>query len=633
VGRFTADAVEGNLTTKESDLTNAEFRLKVNGANGQAQKATLENNNITMEKLTFSTCPAGDESWRLKAGALDIDNIAGWGEAEDVTLEVAGVPVFYFPWLKFPTDDRRHTGLLPPTFGNTERNGFDVSAPIYINLAPNYDLTLTPRHLAKRGTQLGSEFRYLFTEHRGQFEIEYLQDQEVPSNEDDQRWSYRVRHLSSWEPGWLASIQAAGVSDDNYFTDLGSGLGLANFDQLKRSAEIGYHTTTFSAALSWLQFQPLSLTNEPYRQTPQLTAAWQDQTKNNQWSWQLGSSYTDFSNQDNSQLSAQRWSTQASVSRNFSTPGAYLKPKVKLFHNQYKQFDNVNSASENIAVTVPQFSLDSGLVFEKKLDHGTQTLEPRLFLLYSKAEQQDEIGLYDTYEPILTFDRLWLHNRFSGHDRIADAQQASLGLTSRIFNENNNEVFNFGIGRAYYFDDRVVGLTPQSETLTKRQSDVISQIAWSPINQLTLLGQHNFDTKKKETSAGRLSLVYEPKRDFVVNVSHRFVDNEFGYREQSDIGFAVPLSDQWRVMSRWQYDLPNKRSLETMAGIEYQSCCWSIRLVTKRYLNARLDPNGAIIPDPNGRFNSDIQLQVVFRGLGSDSKPFSQLVNDSQWGY
>lgn len=643
---FAAETIEGNNQTQDAALNNSQYRIKNSGANGDARQITVSGaETLSLQQLSFSTCPAGDDSWRIHADELSLDTESGWGEADNMILTIADIPVLYLPWLKFPIDDQRHSGILPPTFSDNSRNGLDISVPVYWNIAPNYDATITPRYLEQRGTQLGAEFRYLSDHHQGQQTLAYLNDRQVENelqtsdpnqslypadaNIDSTRWFYQVDHLSQFTEHWRFKVQAAGVSDRYYFQDLGtdlasSGAGFSdtNLQQLSRHGQLEYFSPQLQTSLSWLRYQPLTLQSEPYRQQPQWLLNWQATPAGQPLQWQLNTQYTQFESADPSALEAERSIAQSRLSYRLSAPWGYLEPAVKLHHARYQQTDpmQLNPKSDH-SVNTTTSSLDSGLIFERALENGAQTIEPRLFLLHTPYQDQSDIGLFDTRLPDFRFSQLFRDNRFSGYDRIGDTEQASFAITSRLFSgPQQQEVLRYSIGRSYYFADRKVTLLPNDSIDTRQHSNILSELVWHPLEDLSVYADIGFNTERNETEQGNIGLSYEPNDDFMVNVSHRFNDSSSGYQEQSDIGFIVPMSDQWRLIGRWHYDLINKRSLETLAGFEYESCCWSIRIVSRRHLSARLDQNGGIIAGQSEPFNQDLLLQFVFKGIGGGGR-------------
>ncbi len=615
-GQFSAQQATGNINSGEAELTDAQFSLLGNGGNGNADSITLKKNNqLDLSELNFSTCPQGDNSWRLYADNLTVDRDSGWGEADNVVLRIADVPVFYIPWLKFPIDDQRHTGILPPSIRSSDRNGFDYVQPIYWNIAPNYDATITPRYLENRGTQLGLEFRYLFGQHSGTQQIEFLQDRgQEDATISDNRWSYRLQHTGQWLNNWQASIDATGVSDRNYFFDLGTNLSVSNRDHLTRYGEVGYYTSHFESTISWIQFQPLSLTQTPYRQLPQARLWWQPTSSIEGVNFQIWGNYSQFRNDDITLPEADRALAAARISYPLEKSWGYIRPSVSIYHRQYDQ-STIIEPSESLSVDVPIVSIDSQIIFERATDSGRQTLEPRLFLLYVPHEEQSEFGLYDTQLPEIRFERLFAENRFTGYDRIGDTQQASVALTSRYFTDDI-EKFSWSVGQAFYFEDRQIALDSATD-LTRKQSDIVSEITWHPSNAWQISAAIGYDASTKETEQGNTSIHFEPDDNLMVNLTHRYKSSN---QEQGELSFFVPLGDRWKAVGRWNYDLINQQSLETMAGLEYESCCWAIRLVSRRYLNARLDANGAIIADQDGRFNQDLLFEFVFKGLSGTGR-------------
>lgn len=637
---FAAETIEGNNQTQDAALNNSQYRIKNSGANGDAKRISVSGTeSMALQQLTFSTCPVGDNSWRINADELSLDTESGWGEADNMILTIADIPVLYLPWLKFPIDDQRHSGVLPPSLRNNSRNGLDISVPVYWNIAPNYDATFTPRYLEQRGVQLGAEFRYLSNHHLGQQTFTYLNDRQADTpdqnlypadaNIDATRWFYQVDHLSQLTEHWRFKVQAAGVSDRYYFQDLGSdlansgaGFSDTNLQQLSRHGQLEYFSPHLQTSISWLRYQPLTLESEPYRQQPQWLLNWQATPAGQPLQWQVNTQYSQFESADPSALEAQRSIAQSRLHYRLSAPWGYLQPAVKLHHARYQQTDplQANPQSDH-RISATTTSLDSGLIFERPLDNGAQTIEPRLFLLHTPYRDQSDIGLFDTRRPDFRFSQLFRDNRFSGYDRIGDTEQASFAITSRLFSgPQQQEVLRYSIGRSYYFADRRVTLLPNDNIETAEHSNILSELVWHPLDDLSVYADIGFNTDRNETEQGNIGLSYEPGEDFMVNVSHRFNDSSSGYQEQSDIGFIVPMSDQWRLIGRWHYDLINKRSLETLAGFEYESCCWSIRIVSRRHLSARLNQNGGIIAGQSEPFNQDLLLQFVFKGIGGGGR-------------
>lgn len=633
---FSAERVKGGLAQGEAELTQTRFRIHQTGANGTAEHLAIgADQSMDLSRLTFSTCPEGDNSWRFSASSLTIDNDSGWGEADDMVLKIGGVPVLYFPWLTFPVDDRRKSGLLPPTFSDSTRNGFEYSQPIYWNIAPNYDATITPRYLEHRGTQLGLEFRYLLgddleSRHYGENRVQLLDDR-LAQPGDEERWRYEIRHQSRFAEHWRADVQAAGVSDPWYFQDLGNDFATSNLDRLPRFGQLGYFAPELQAGMSLLQFQPLAIATEPYRELPRVHLFWQPLAETLPVQWSLKAEHTQFRSDDPSRIEADRSVLQSRLEYRWASSWGYLKPALKWHHARYDYADD-NRQSQSI--DIPSYSIDSGLIFERTLESGTQTLEPRLFLLYTPFEDQANTALFDTRKHDFSFAQLFRDNRFSGPDRISDEKRAAIALTSRFFDDEGKETLRVSLGRSYSAQPAKVSLWSEMPADERINSDPVAEFVWHPNNRLLLSADIAYDRQRDETSQGRLSLLYEPKDNFIVNVSHRFKDTETQFLEQSDLAFALPLSEHWRVMGRWQYDLVASRSLETFAGVEYESCCWAIRIFSRRYLSARLDANGGIIPDQSGRFNSDVYLQFIFKGMGgAGQKSLSRQLEDSIWSY
>lgn len=602
-----------DIKSHETLVSDSIFVLHEQEMRGQADRfIRLADSRLRMEQGSFTYCPPGDESWQVAADNITLNKEEGYGTAKHAKLEVAGVPILYLPYFSFPIDDRRRSGFLYPSFSISSDNGVELGVPYYFNLAPNYDATLTPRLFSERGLQLEGEFRYLNSWSMNQTSAAYL-----PSDDKfgDDRWLLGLEHQSQNNGRWHSKVDFTRVSDKDYYDDLDTMLDVSKEDHLQQLGEVQYTGDGFTALARVQSYQTISDDESPYRRMPQLLVhggkGWGD----------FGASYlAEFVSFDRDiggltgadRVTGERVHVRPGINYNYQRPWGYIRPSAQIWHSSYQLDDQVTGLEDNPSLTVPVVSLDSGMYFDRPLENGgQQTLEPRLFMLYVVQEDQDDIPVFDTAEFDFNYRSLFRFNRFSGHDRIGDTQQISLGLTSRWIMDDGYEKARFSIGQAYYFDDREVQL-PSLADQTDGQSDIASETVWNFSRKWRGTMDLIFD-EKFDTSKSNFKLSYKGDLDHRWNLSYRFEENE---RKQVDTSFIWPLAPQWGLIGRWQYDIDNDENIESLFGVEYEDCCWSIRIAAREWL------------DDTDNTDSALYIQFFLKGLGSLGSGDSSYLDD-----
>lgn len=634
--------LQADMNRESASVRDTRYRLTDRGMHGSASEfAVREDGFITLQDATFTSCPENDVSWRLSADDMVLDRNEGWGEAWDLSIELFGVPAVYLPWLTFPIDDRRRSGLLMPSFSNDQRNGIDIALPYYWNIAENYDATLTPRWIENRGFQLGSEFRYLTAASDGLLFAEVLpDDKDVDAGTDPDRWAYDFQHKTRLSRHWYALIDTAGVSDDNYFEDLGANVSVANTNTLVRTGLIGYRDQHWQLGLQAYRVQMLQTedASEPYRKLPELRFLGQYPHAFGPLSFALAGSATRFEHPDPSRPLADRVDVAPQLKLPLEALWGYLTPAVKYRYSEYELTDQLSGEIRNIERELPIYSLDTGLFFERELadvfDRDViQTIEPRLYWLQVPYEDQDAIPLLDSSEPTPSFNQLFRDNRFIGADRHGDTEQVSVGLTTRFLSaDGGDELLRLALGQARYQADRQVTLVAGDPDETSDRSPVFAEAAVRLNERLEIRSLTGWDEQRHDTVRSSFAIHYEPDERRVVNIEHRYREYRDRTAEQTDFSFAWPLSGHWQMVGRWQHDLVDSADIDSFLGLEYESCCWAVRMVGRRYLNVRLDSNGEIIGGDD--YDSGVYFQFVFKGLGgAGSNSLRSLLTESIEGY
>ncbi len=600
-----ANTAQIDNLTREGTFTDTEYLLHTEKLRGQAERIFyLEDGRIRFESGSYTYCPPYSEAWMLNADSIMIDQAEGFGVARDAVLRVGGVPIFYSPYLSFPIDDRRKSGFLYPSMSYGKDNGLELAVPYYFNIAPNMDDTLTPRLITERGLMLENEFRYLNRWSHNTLSTSFLDDDEL----GEQRWLLGVNHEGTPFAGWRSLVDYTSVSDNDFFKDLDTSLEVQRDTHLDQRADLAYRADNWDFTARVHEYQTIrDDVTSPYEKLPQLLLNGNFDL-NDETSVGYNAEYVSFQ-RDNADLTGfarvtgDRRYLMPSISYEWRRPWAYIKPELKLWTSSYSLDDQVAGRDENPTITAPIASIDSGLFFERDLKNGgIQTLEPRLFLLHVSEEDQSDIPLFDTSLMDFSYSRLFRYNRFSGRDRIGDAQQASIGLGSRVISAEGAELFSVGVGQAFYFADREVTPFSSNEDPTRSQSDLATYLGWQLSQNWRMSLDAILDQSDFKNTESNVRLRYNRDLNQRIDLSYRFEDD---VREQADLSFILPLASQWTSFGRWLQDMQNNELLEAVLGLEYESCCWKLSLAGRRWLN------------DEEIYDSGAFLTLTLKGLGA----------------
>ena len=650
---ITGNSARVDELAARSEISLASYLLHDSAIRGTAERISYdaEGELITIDNGAFTRCEPGDNSWLLRGSDIRLDRSSGRGTARGVTLAVKNVPVFYLPWISFPINDERASGLLAPVLGSTRDGGFDIAVPYYFNLAPHYDLTLTPRLQTERGLMLGAEGRYRGQAHQQVLNLQYLPDdqlfdearKDIPGSDsppEATRWLLDYQLNASLRPRWSFGVDYAAVSDDEYFQDLGSD-GLLSTAQsfLRRNAVLRYSGRDWQFRATAQAFQiidpSVSALAEPYRKLPDLSLRGDFRSD---WGLEYGidSNYTHFDrNLSERHLSqaridagvlveGSRLSLTPSLSYPWSNSYAFATPTLKYKYASWELDKQALGRSSSPTRGVASASLDSGLIFERDTSlfgaDFLQTLEPRLFYLFNEYEDQSDIPLFDSSELTFSYSQLFREDRFSGKDRVGDANQLTLALSSRLYDAEGQEQARLSLGQIRHFRDRRV-------TLRELPGDIDREDSSALVGEFSVaLGQHwragaylEWNTEARELDVGNFQFQYQSDINRILNLGYRYREVPGAARvngierriDQTDVSGVWPLNDRWGLVGRWNYDLANKRNLETIAGLEYSNCCWTARVVARSWIDNN-DLFQGIEEENRGVF-----LQFELKGLGS----------------
>jgi len=573
--------------TGESFFAAAAPRAAVEGR-GEAERIDFEGENqIRITDGTYTTCKPGNDSWYARASEMKLDYDNEVGEGRHGTVYFKDVPILYSPWLTFSLNNQRKSGFLAPTFGSTSQSGFDFTVPYYWNIAPNMDATISPRVLSKRGLQVNSEFRYLDSSYTGQARLELLPNDMV---RNENRYGLSLMHRQALAPGLSGMINYNRVSDDNYYTDLSSRIGNTSQTQLLRQgmltwAPSGWWTTTLNVqSYQTLQPDPTTPVTRPYNLMPQVTFNARKPDWYNTDSSLFGQ-YTAFANADPAKPEAKRLVIYPQVALPFIQPGWYVTPKLGVHATSWSLNRQGADVPDSLSRTLPVFSLDAGMTFERPLDwfgkNFTQTLEPRLFYLNVPYQDQSKVPVFDSALADFNFAQIFAENQFTGQDRFNDANQLTAALTSRLIApESGREVMRAMIGQRYYFSNQQVTLNnTDAEKRNWTKSDLLAAFSGEvgPRVYADAALQYNVEQARSErmTLGGR----YLPEPGKVFNASYRFNRDQI---KQVDFSGQWPIGGGWYAVGRMNYSLKEQQPIQNVAGFEYNGGCWVLRIVGQR---------------------------------------------------
>lgn len=604
------------------------------GAAGQIQ--TQQGTRVDLDNVTYTTCPPGINSWQIEADEITLDDETGRGEAKGAKLRVFDVPIAFLPYMSFPIDDRRKTGFLTPRIGNSDSRGFEVTTPYYWNIAPDRDATFYPRYMHDRGLQLGGEYRYLNEKNHGQINMEYLaDDDEYEGRGDSDRWGVKFEHDATLFDRLSLSTRYRRVSDDQYFEDLGSSMSLTSTTHLHSYLNTSTGGNNWSASGQLHAYQTVDSTiadvDEPYKLLPRLNFEYWTDPFAERFTANIKTAYTDFDHRSSAKVTGSRTSFYPSVTYNYDKAGYYIRPKLGVHYTTYS-LDNQGALPSSPDRTVPIFSVDSGLFYEKESSllgkSMLQTLEPRIYYLYVDEEKQDDIPNFDSGIFDFGTSALFRENRFSGGDRIGDANQVSVAVTSRFLDTNDgSEKLSATLGQIYYFDDRDVTL-PGDAPDTDDVSPIIAELRYQPYRELAASAMLHWDPEENNTDRTVYSLKYQPEDDKIINLAYRYRDSlttqDSVALEQTDLSFLWPLGKQkrWHLLGKWNYSLKDDKTLDTFGGIEYESCCWKTRFVARRWVQS-----------VDSEFDTGVFFEIEFKGLGSVGDDVTGFLETGILGY
>jgi LPS-assembly protein len=608
---------------EQLSFAEAGFDIPARPARGSAQQVEVTGDNrISLLSMLFTTCPPENVAWEISAKSAELDVNGGVGTARGVKLDFKGVPVLYVPYFSFPINAERKSGLLTPDIGSRDQTGLDIVVPYYLNLAPNYDLTLAPRYMSDRGTQLRSDFRYLLPNSRGEFGFEYLP-------EDDETQTTRryanLQHESLFGLRDQFEVMSGfqEVSDDSYFEDLGTSLAVTSQTHLNRFLDLTLFAPNWSLLTRFQNYQTIDPeitdVDDPYERVPQMVfgGTWRGRLL-------MFDSDTELVNFDRD-VGTTGWrldSTQE-LSLRFARAGMFLTPAIALRQTNYWLDNPAPGEDDLLRRGLPIGSLDMGMTFERNTEGSrrdwVQTLEPRLLYVRVPYEDQSALPVFDTIVPDFNLVQLFRKYQFVGPDRVADTNQISFGVTTRLIDAaNGRERLTASLGQTRYQDPRLVTL-PDAVPTDTDASDYVAEVGIGVRDAWVLDLGYQWNSETSTTARTETRVEFRPQADRLFGFGYRYRRDAL---EQGDVSLVWPIAERWRIIGRYSYSFLDKERLEDFVGWEYEACCWRLRMVNRNYVSRR-----------TGESDNSISIQLELKGLSQRVTSPDELLDRGILGY
>ncbi|MFP4294350.1 MAG: LPS-assembly protein LptD [Halothiobacillaceae bacterium] len=620
--RLRAERAEYALKARQGVLETVSYWLTDHHASGRAEQVRQSApDQWQLRDADFSTCPLDDRDWSLHAEQIDLDRTSGRGTARHATLRVGDTPVFYLPWANFPIDDRRQSGFLYPTFGSSSGGGFELSIPYYWNIAPNLDATLAPRLMSRRGPGLDSELRFLHRQGLGKARLDLTPRDQVRK---DRRWLADVTHRARWTENLTTDLRLSRVSDRQYLQDFANNLEDSSTDNLETAFRAHYRAGPWQFGLLAQQYQTISPLiddfDRPYRTLPRLDAAgyWATGSLGRfTTGLRFASSASRFDHPDPARSTGLRLHARPTLEARWRLPYLEVRPRIALdlAHYSLDRASDESRLPERLNRAIPVTSLDARAFLER--DHGGRylgVLEPRLHYLYVPYHDQSDVPVFDSTLATFSFSRLFADNRYTGADRIGDANRLTYALSwSLIDRRNGLETLGLRVAQQYFLEDARVRI---DEAPSQRGPSTVIAEASSQIDprwRASLTTE--YDPDRDALGRSLVNLRYRGGEDEIVNMGYAYRPSNTGTGEspdgyrQAELSFAYPASRRWRFIGRLGYSLEDRKMIRSLAGVGYESCCWAARLAAQRYV---VNPDRA----DEQRYRNAVMLQIELKGLG-----------------
>jgi len=654
------DTAHMNMDSLDIEINEATFLFHESSARGTAGKLQRPGGDIFyINNGAYTTCEPSSNAWRIVSSELEINPGTGLATGKHVRLEIKDLPVIYIPWIRFAIDDRRTSGLLFPSWESTEENGLDYSQPIYLNLAPNYDATFTPRYIEERGAMAELEMRHLSSFSETIFSGAFLADDDGGADKDEDLLVATSKRAHEGEDRWIADLQHDGeingwgttlnytrASDEDYFQDLDSTtLQVISQSYLKQKAGFEKVTKNWDFLVMGSGYQTLIKDgSDQYKLLPRVEV--NGDFSSGSFDFIIKNQFSDYDHNESNKVTGRRLRADYAATWNRSWDWGYFRPTAKIKHLTYDLDSPISSGGDDSpSVTVPIGIIDTGIYLEREttwLTNYTHTLEPRLYIVYANDENQSDLPVFDSGAMTFDYGMLFRDSKFSGGDRIADSKQISLGLTTRLIDENSGiERMRGSLGQIFYLDDRTVSLgSSVTKEMRRDDSPYAGEFELRLGDNWKAFADAQYDSDDKELDRASASFRYKGEENRILNIGYRFtnepplIENGKEYNadiEQSNFSAAYPMTRNLSFVARHNFDVTNTRILEAFLGMQYDSCCVRVSLLYRKWVD-----RDDLVTIPMDKLDEDNGVFLTFqiKGIaGFGSNKWDSILTDGVPGY
>ncbi|HCJ6374522.1 LPS assembly protein LptD [Citrobacter sp. RHBSTW-00671] len=646
-----------NLNTKDTNVWEGDYQMVGRQGRGKADlmKQRGENRYTILENGSFTSCLPGSNTWSVVGSEVIHDREEQVAEIWNARFKLGPVPVFYSPYLQLPVGDKRRSGFLIPNAKYSTKNYFEFYLPYYWNIAPNMDATITPHYMHRRGGVMWeNEFRYLTQAGAGLMELDYLNsdrvyDDEHPNDDNSRRWLFYWQHAGVMDQVWRFNVDYTKVSDSSYFNDFDNKYGSSTDGYATQKFSVGYAVQNFDATVSTKQFQVFDdQNNSSYSAQPQLDVNFY-QNDVGPFDTRIYGQAVHFVNTNDDMPEATRVHLEPTINLPLSNQWGSINTEAKLMATHYQQTNldwynnnpsNVNKLDDSANRVMPQFKVDGKLVFERDMEMlapgYTQTLEPRAQYLYVPYRNQSHIYNYDSSLLQSDYSGLFRDRTYGGLDRIASANQVTTGVTSRVYDDAAVERFNISVGQIYYFTESRTG----DDNIKWENDDKTGSLVWAGdtywriSDRWGLRSGIQYDTRLDSIATSSSSIEYRRDENRMLQLNYRYASPEYiqatlpSYYSTADqykngisqVGAvaSVPIAERWSIVGAYYFDTNVNKVADSMLGLQYNSCCYAIRVGYERKLNGWDDTQKHAVYDNSIGFNIELRGLSSNYGLGTN---------------
>ena len=681
------------------EIADAEVVLAENGLRATAEKlARNADGQLLIDGGEFTYCAPGDDGWALSAQQLSLEAQTNQVITRGAVLRIKSVPVLYLPYLKLPMSagdaakTPRQSGFLFPELGYGDEDGLSLGVRYYLNLAPNFDATVQPKFVSNRGAGLAAQLRWMTARQSSQVQGSFLANDDIYNGVMSRRRYDQFggfEQFGAFQPAnrWFGNIRHKGrfgafstfadyskLSDRDYLRDLGADFDLArdqSFDStnpmdLQRRAELYFQQNSLAIKLWHQSFQRLDQLALPtYSRSPQLDLTYQRRLSRF-WNVRALGSWVQFKRtaddffapfpeqiqqlEPNQGLYGERLHMQPELSYQRRWPGAFVAGAAGFKYTQYSLQQDVLAAESWVGDSSPNrqvgyFHVDAGLYFDREFQSGSRswlhTLEPRALYLRQGYSDQSALPLFDTTTMLLGYNQLFRKERFVGLDRVGDANQLTLGVSTRLSSAQIGQEFgSYSLGKTFYAQKHRVGLRGNLLPRESSSSSVLaSELSLRFGSRWQLESQQIWhdETSRWQELGAALYYRADQRRLLSVGARKRLESVEYPDEALEQVEFSAiwPVSKQISLMGRWHYDVQRSRTVEGFVGMQYDDCCIRVRFLLTQALrsSAYLPLSVAGSADYALRSNQGIAVEFALKGLGVFGSNIDRMLRRGVRGY